>query len=83
MQNSALIEAPRNLPSLYKMGGFSPWDTKQQESHMKRMQSEAGIFKGDLRIQTLESHENKWESVGRRGLAYIHANQTVKISYNW
>jgi len=50
---------------------------------MKRMQSEAGIFKGDLRIQTLESHENKWESVGRRGLAYIHANQTVKISYNW
>lgn len=50
---------------------------------MKLMQSEAGIFKGDLRIQTFDSHENKWESVGREGLAYINANQTVKMSYNW
>lgn len=63
-------EAPRNLPSLSKMGGFSSQDTKQQESHMKRMRSEAGIFKGDLRIQTLDSHENKWESVGKGWLIF-------------
>lgn len=46
------------------------------------MWSEVGIFKGDLRIQTPDSHENKWEAVGRKGLAYIHANQMVKISHD-
>lgn len=83
MRNPALTEAPRNLPSPSKRGGFSPRDTKQQESYMKQTRPEAGIFKGDLRTQTFNPHENKWESVGRKGLSYIHANQTVKISYNW
>lgn len=83
MRNPALTEAPRNLPSLSKRGGFSPRDTEQQESYMKQTRPEAGIFKGDLRTQTFNPHENKWESVGRKGLSYIHANQMVKISYNW
>lgn len=34
------------------------------------MRSEAGIFKGDLRIQTLDSHENKWESVEKGWLIF-------------
>lgn len=50
---------------------------------MKRMRSESGVFEGDLRTQTLDSHEKEWELVGRKGLVYVHASQRVKISYNW
>lgn len=46
------------------------------------MRSEVGVVKGDFWMQTPESHENKWEAVGRSELAYIHANQMVKISHH-